>query len=419
MKLKLMVMLAVVTSFGPFSLDLYLPGLPDLRTELAADASTAHLTVTACIAGLALGQLCVGLVPERFGRRPPMLAGMTIWIVATLACAAAPTIETVMAFRLVQGFGAGIGMAVVRVVIADLDPDKMARHVSRMMLILAAVPVLAPSLGAVVLSFTDWRGVFVLLAVIGVGFVAAIWRWLPESHPVEARGVAAGGARRTVARYGVLLRNPRFLLPVATSGAALGVMFSYIGDSAFVFRDGYGFSEMQYGVLFGVNAVALIAGIQMSPVLAERIGPRPILLGASAVGSLGAVAMVGFAASGAGGPLAVAVALGFVLFCAGSLVPLSTAAAIDADLANRAVASGLMGAAQFGIGGVFGALPAVLPGHGAVPLGLVAGLCLLTACVLSLLGARRPLPTSAPLLTATPHGVVSPVVDLAEPRRSA
>lgn len=415
MKPKLMVLLAVVTSFGPFSLDLYLPGLPDLRTDLGADAATAHLTVTACIAGLALGQLVAGLVPEHLGRRPPMLLGMSVWVLATTCCAAAPTIETVMTLRLVQGIGAGIGIAVVRVVIADLDPDRLARHVSRMMLVLAAVPVLAPSLGAVVLTFTDWRGVFVLLAAIGVVFLAATWRWLPETHPRDRRTVVPGGARRTLARYRRLLGNPRFLRPVAVSGAALGVMFAYIGDSSFVFRDGYGFSEMQYGVLFGANAVALVVGIQVSPLLAERLGRRPVLLVAAAAGTAAAGAMTALADTGAGGPLAVAVCLGVVLLCAGSLVPLSTAAALQADHAHRSVASGLMGAAQFAIGGALGALPALLPGDGAVPLGLVTGLCLAVACLLTLLVARRPGAVSPP----PEGGVVTTASGLADPRCTA
>ncbi|MCM0618852.1 MFS transporter [Nocardioides bruguierae] len=320
---------------------------------------------------------------------------MSCWVVATLACAAAPTIAVLTAARVAQGISAGVAIAMARVVISDLDPVNLTRHLSRMMLVLAAVPVLAPTIGGFALMAGGWRFLFVLLAAVGVVFTLVAWRQMPESlHPDER-------VRRhsVLARYGELLRNRRFQVPVLGSALGMGIMFAYIGESSFVFRDGYGFGEIQYGLLFGCNAVALIAGFQLSPWLQTRLGDRRLVATAGVVGACSALTMPLSSTLAPGQAAPVVVALMLVLGSAGLIVPVTSARALLAMPEHRTVASGLMGACQFFLGALVGALPAMLDvGGPAAPLGLTAAAALAVITVT----AARPVPVVEPAAMEVP-----------------
>jgi DHA1 family bicyclomycin/chloramphenicol resistance-like MFS transporter len=332
--------------------------------------------VTGCIVGLALGQLFTGMVPDRLGRRRPLMVGMGVWVVATVMCALAPSIWLVTGLRVVQGLGAGIAIALARTVIADLDPDRLAEHLSRMMLVLSVVPVLAPAFGGAALALTSWRGLFVIVAVVGLMLLSVVVRYLPESRPRSDVRVKGGGLGRTLH----LARSRAFLLPALVSGTGFGVMFSYIGDSAFVFRDHFGMNPTVYGFMFGANACAMISGFQIGPILKRRWGTRRVLITATVFGMVGGLLMILAGLIAPDSVLPVVLSLMLVLAAAGILVPLATAAAIDAHPDHVGAASGLSGALQFMMGGALGVLPAVLPlGAGALPLAVVCTTCLAAA----------------------------------------
>lgn len=399
---RVLVLAAMITAFGPLSLDLYLPGLPDLRNDFGATDAAAHLTVTGCIVGLALGQFLAGLLPEQLGRKRPLMIGMVLWIIATIACAFAPSIWVIAVFRVAQGLGAGVGLALARTVIADLDPDRLADHLGRMMLVLSVVPILAPAVGGVALSLLSWRGLFGALAVVGVLLLLVVRTFLPESRRTRAtEDYSPGGLREVRA----LLRKPAFLLPAVVSGAGFGVMFSYIGDSAFVFRDHYDLGPTSYGLLFGANACALISGFQLGPLLKRRWGSRRVLLLAATAGAFGGVAMVTAATVFPHSILPVIASLMLVLASAGTLVPIATAAAIDAHPENVGGASGLAGALQFLIGGTLAILPVALQiGAGAGSLGVACASCLVVAWILVMWFMSEPDAEAAPALVLLPTG---------------
>ncbi len=363
MKLRLLVLVSLITAFAPLSIDLYLPGLPDLRAALGASEEEAQLTVTLCIVGLALGQLSTSLIPDRFGRRRPLMVAMTGWVIATVWCALAPNIPVILALRLCQGVGAGVAIALARTVIADLDPDNLSTHLSRMMLVLSVVPVLAPVLGGVVVSVTSWRGLFGGLAVTGSLLLLVMILALPESHQP---GQAKDASESLFGPMGHLVRSAAFLLPTVTSGTGFGVTFAFVGDSAFLFRGHYGLAAVPYGLIFGLDALALIAGLQAGPILERRIGTKALLLAATSTGAAGALAMLVCAVVA---PHAVALVITWLivtLLGGGAVIPVATAAAIDAYPGRVSAASGLCGAFQFLIGGALGALPTLLPfGDGA------------------------------------------------------
>ena len=373
---RVLVLVALITAFAPLSMDLYLPGLPDLRAELGASDQQAQLTVTLCIVGLAAGQFLTSLIPARFGRRPPLVTGLIGWVIATVLCALAPNITVILALRLLQGLGAGVAIALARTVVADLDPDNLSTQLSRMMLVLSVVPVLAPVVGGVVVSVTNWRGLFGGLAATGSVLLLVVILALPESHqpgqPPETGEPLFGPVKH-------LVRSPAFLLSAVISGTGFGVTFSFVGDSAFVFRGHYGLAPVPYGLIFGLDALAMIAGLQAGPALERRIGTRAVLLAATSTGAAGALAMLACAVVAPHAVVPVVAALMVTLLGGGAVIPVATAAAIDAYPGEVSAASGLCGAFQFALGGVLGALPTLLPfGHGAGPL---AGVCLVCLAV--------------------------------------
>jgi DHA1 family bicyclomycin/chloramphenicol resistance-like MFS transporter len=380
-------LLAVVTAFAPLTMDLYLPGLPDLGADLGASESMAQLTVAACICGLALGQLLAGAVSDALGRRAPALAGMALWALATAGCAAATSIGLMVGLRLLAGIGAGACVALARAVIGDLDPANLVRHMSRMLLILAVVPVLAPSLGGTLLRATGWRGLFVTLAVVGVIFAAISWWRLPESLPRPARTPLR--VRGILAGYRELVGGPSFVAQTAASGAAFGVMFAYISSSPFVFRESYGLTPVGYGFLFGLNAAGLVLGMQLSPVLVDRCGTRWTQLVAAVTGIAAASALLAytwFATPALGWIIAPVVV---VITAAGVLIPLTSATAIGSGSGRVGAASGLVGFLQFAVGGSVAALVALAgTAHGAAPLALAMTACMLAVLLLTFAGRQ-------------------------------
>jgi DHA1 family bicyclomycin/chloramphenicol resistance-like MFS transporter len=411
MNLRVLILAALITAFAPLSMDLYLPGLPDLRRDFGVSEPVAQLTVTGCIVGLAFGQFLVSLLPERIGRRPPLLVAMGLWILATVLCSLAPNIAAVVGIRVVQGVGAGMAFALARAVVADLDPRNLSTHISRMMLVLSVVPILAPALGGFAMSFTDWRGLFLGLAVTGGVAFVIVSRSLAESHQVPEAGYPQ---RSPFAPMAELLRSRSFLLPALISSTAFGVMFSYIGQSSFVLRDYFGLKALPYGLLFGMNAAALIAGFQIGPRLERVWGTKRVLQVAAVVGAAGAVCMTVSALLLPRSLAPVVVALALILAAAGTVNPVATAAAMDSHPDEIGATSGLVGALQFLIGGAISAVPGLLPfGPGAGGLGTVCLACL-GGCLLGCLGLapskgqkRAPFTDPEPLEAGVKHGCVA------------
>src|SRR5918997_1673879 len=210
------VILGMLSTFGPLSLDLYLPALPSLAAELEASTSAAQLTLTSCLVGLAVGQLIAGPLSDRFGRRPPLIIGLVAYALASLLCAFAWTVSVLIVFRLVQGLAGAAGLVIARAVARDLyEGRRLAIFFSRLVLISGLAPVIATVLGGQLSLVMGWRGIFGVLAGIGVVLVLAGLFGLSESLPPERRHT--GGLGETVRGFGVLVRD-RFFVGVALAG---------------------------------------------------------------------------------------------------------------------------------------------------------------------------------------------------------
>ena len=265
-----------ISIFGPLCIDMYLPALPQINRELHASASAVQLSLTACLIGIALGQLLLGPISDRVGRRLPLLAGLAAFALSSLACAVAPNIWVLIGFRLIQGMGGAAGhrdRAVHRPGPALRGgPGQVLRH---LMLAIGVGPILAPQIGSWILAFTSWRGVFVVLAIFGVLLLLSAWWRVPETLPPDRR--LTGSVASTLGTMGMLTSDRVFLGYVLACGLAAGATFAYIAGSSFVLENIYGLSALTYGLVFAMNACGLIIGAQVSGQLTVRFGASRLL----------------------------------------------------------------------------------------------------------------------------------------------
>lgn len=381
------VILGALSAFGPLSLDMYVPGLPALTRDLATPASTAQLTVTGCMLGLGLGQLVAGPLSDSLGRRRPLVAGLVGYVVASALCAISPSIAVLIVMRLIQGMAGGAGIVIARAIVRDLSAgDTAARMFSLLMAITGVAPVCAPLIGGQVLLFTDWRGVFVILAAIGVPLLIGSWVWLPETLPAAARH--GGGLATTLRTFGRLLRDRRFAPYLASFSLSFAAMFAYISGSSFVLENIYGTSPQLYSVVFAINSAGLIALSQLSARLVGRLGPvRLMRLGLIGVAASSVAAFVVTVASAGLVPLLVCF---FVLLSAnGFVLPNGIAVAMGPQERTLGAASALLGLGQFGCGAIVAPLVGVGGSHDALPMAVVIGVTGVASLAIALAVAPR------------------------------
>jgi DHA1 family bicyclomycin/chloramphenicol resistance-like MFS transporter len=368
-RLRLVLVLGILIALGPLTIDMYLPALPTITGDLQATAAQVQLTLTGTLAGLALGQLLIGPVSDAIGRRTPLLFGVGLHILASVLCVVAPNLAVLGTLRVLQGLGAAAAAVVVMAIVRDLFTGlAAARLLSRLMLVLGAAPILAPTLGGIVLSWTSWRGVFVVLALFGVAIISVTALALPETLPAARR--RNGGVVGTVRDYGRLFTDRAYLGLILVAGLAMAAMFAYVAGSSFVFQEQYGLSEQQFGFVFGAGAVGLIAATQLNVRLLRRWTPSQILITALGSGAAMGLLLLLFAVTGFGGIVGILVPLWLVLASAGLALPNAPALALSRHGEAAGTAAALLGAVQFGVGALAAPLVGLL-GTGAVPMALV------------------------------------------------
>ncbi len=384
---RLVLVLGSLIAIGPLTIDMYLPALPSITDDLHTTSTAVQLTLTGTLAGLALGQLAIGPWSDAVGRRVPLLAGLILHVLASVACVFAPDVTVLGALRVLQGLGVAASSVVAMAVVRDLfSGAAFARLFSRLMLVMGAAPILAPTLGSAVLRWTDWRGVFVVLAAFGVLLSALAALALPETLPPARR--RTGGVLGTLGVYGSLLRDRVFVGLVLVAGFAMAALFAYVGGSSFVLQEVYGLSEAQFGLAFGAGAVGLIGGTQYNVRLLRRWSPQRILVSALAAGTVAGALLVVLAATGLGGLPALLAALWAVLTAAGLALPNAPALAMSRHGEAAGTAAALLGAVQFGVGAIAAPLVGVL-GTGATAMAVVIAGGMLAA-TLTLLVVVRP-----------------------------
>jgi DHA1 family bicyclomycin/chloramphenicol resistance-like MFS transporter len=382
-----------LTATPPLAMDMYLPSLPEVTQSLHAPAATVQLTLTACLAGMALGQLVVGPMSDRWGRKRPLVAGLVVYIVATALCALAPNVELLVAFRLAQGLAGAAGIVIARAVVRDLyDGVAMARFFSTLMLISGVAPIVAPLIGGQILRFTDWRGVFVVLTAVGIALTALVWFRLPETlAPAERHSGGVGEALRAMRG---LLADRIFAGYMLAGGFAFAALFAYISASPFVVQEIYGASPQTFSLLFGLNSVGLVIVGQINgKVLVGRVSLDKALAVGLTLIALAATALLlmSTGAFGEVGLAPVAAALFVLMSSMGLAMPNTQALALMRVRHAAGSASALLGTSSFLIGAIASPLVGIAGEHTAVPMAVVqlAAVLVAIACFVGLCRPRR------------------------------
>ncbi|GAB2865591.1 multidrug effflux MFS transporter [Actinocorallia aurea] len=376
--LLLILALGSLSALGPLSMDLYLPAFPQIAERLGTSGDLVQLTLTTCLIGLAAGQLVAGPLSDTFGRKRPLVIGMSAYFAATLACALAPSVEMLIGARLVQGLGGAAGLVIARAIVRDMFHGlAAARFFSTLMMVSALAPIIAPVLGGGILQVTVWRGVFVVLALLGAAMVAGCVFVIPETLPRERR-VTGGLGASLHAGWG-LLRDPSFTGYMLTGALAFAGVFAYIGGSSLVLQDGYGATPTVFSLLFALNALGLAAAGQLTgKVLLGRFRAHTVLGTGLTVLSLSGAGLIAVSETGASLPWVSA-----LLFCCtsaiGLILPTTTTLALDRAGSAAGTASAFLGAAQFGTA----ALSPVLTGLGDTTSALPMSLAILVFSLLA------------------------------------
>jgi DHA1 family bicyclomycin/chloramphenicol resistance-like MFS transporter len=377
---RTVVVLGLLSTFGPLSLDLYLPALPQLADDLGASASLAQLSITACLVGLAVGQLVAGPLSDRLGRRRPLIVGLVAFLLASVACALAPSAAVLVLLRLFQGLAGAAGIVISRAIARDLYSGRaLMIFFSRLLLVAGLAPVIAPVLGGQLTRIMTWRGIFGVLAGFGAVLLLAGLFGLKETLPPERRVV--GGFRRTLQGYNTLLHDRFFVGCALSSGLAGASMFAYIAGSTFVLQRIYGMSPQGFSLVFGCISLGLVAAAQGGARLA-LVWPLPRVLGFGlTINLFGATALLITVITGL--PLGALIGALVIMVCAvGLIFPTANALAM-ADYPDLAgTASSLQGLSQFVFGAVAAPLVGIAGEQTALPLGIVAtsvSLCAMTS----------------------------------------
>jgi DHA1 family bicyclomycin/chloramphenicol resistance-like MFS transporter len=346
-------LLGFFIAIGPAATDMYLPAFPAVEASFGTAPGTAQLTLAAWFAGLAIGQVTQGTLSDRFGRRRPLMVGTGIFALATLGCALAPSMGMLAVFRALAAFGASAGMVIARAMVRDLATGQSAAVLmSRLMLVMGVAPILAPSLGGLLLMVAHWRAIFLVLAVYGATCSFLAWRILPETLPASRR--VRLGLWGQLDRYRMILRERTFVTHAAMGGSGSFCMFAYLAGSAPVFIQGYGMSPSGFALIFGLCSCGLIAGSQINARLLPRLGLSRMLTIISRI-SLGATATSAVLAFAGIHILPLTVApLVVALSCQGFSNGNTSVGALSRHGAHAGSASALMGLFQFSLGATSG-----------------------------------------------------------------
>jgi DHA1 family bicyclomycin/chloramphenicol resistance-like MFS transporter len=340
---------------------MYLPSFPTLERELHTNSATVQFSLAAFFIGLAVGQALYGPLADRFGRKRPLYAGISLYIVASIGCALARNIETLIALRFVQALGGCAGIVIARAMVRDLfDQRTMARVFSLLTLVLGVAPILAPMAGGYFLYFFGWRAIFFFLTVFGVICLAVSAIWLEETLPPSRRHkVDSNPIKAALKVYGELLIDPRFIGYALSGAVAQSGLFAYIANSPFVFIKLYGVHENVYGLFFGLNAFGLIAASQINHRLLSRWTSDAILSRIMVVVTFFGLTLLLMAWTGWGGLWGLIPPLFGFVASLGFSFPNALAGALAHQARRAGSASALLGTIQFSLATIAGSLVGV------------------------------------------------------------
>lgn len=384
----LLAVLGFVATVGPFATDMYLASFTDIADDLGASASAVHLTLTAMFIGIGAGQLILGPLSDRWGRRPVLLGALTVFAASGVTMVFSPTIEVFIALRLVQGLSGAAGIVLARAIAVDLSTGATAvRALSLIATLVGLGPLIAPPIGGAVATIWGWRGVLAVLAVISVAMLALAWLRIAESLPRDRR--QPGGVTATLSRMTGLLRDATFTAYLIAFSCGFAAMMAYISASPFVGQRVLGMDPLVYSLGFSAGASSLIVANLVNARVAVRVGPRPMLLVGVSTSVAATAAMLVFAATGTLG-IPGFIACAFFL-SGGAGLTMSNASALAlarTSSASRGSGSALLGSVQALLGAVASALVGLWGEKTAVPMAIVMLLAAAIAAASAVIAGR-------------------------------
>jgi DHA1 family bicyclomycin/chloramphenicol resistance-like MFS transporter len=378
-RLQLALLLGSLGLLGPFTIDMYLPSFPTIVEDYRTNASLVQISLTTCLLGLGLGQLVIGPMSDVQGRRKPLLIFLIMYLVASVICAISPSIYLFIAARFLQGFAAAGGLVISRAIVRDVYSGReLTKFFALLMLVGNLGPIVAPIVGGGVLAVTNWNGVFIVLAIVGLILFLTVSLKLEESLPVEKR--VPSNFAQVLKNFGSLFRDREFLGYALTQGFIIAGIFAYVSGIPFVYQNIYGVSPQVFSLLFGVNGIALIIGTQsvgrLGDIIPERTFLRFGLFLSTTAGTILLIALLLKAPL-----LAVAIPIFFLVASIGIIATTSFALAIETQGHIAGSASALLGLLPFVLGSITSPLVGVAGEYSAIPMGVV----ILSASLLALL----------------------------------
>jgi DHA1 family bicyclomycin/chloramphenicol resistance-like MFS transporter len=383
----LLIFLTLLAALGMLAINMYLASFPSIGRELAATPAQVKLTLTVFLLGFAFGQLVIGPLSDRFGRRPLLIAGLVLYALTGALCAIATDIDWMIGIRIAQAIGACTGSVLARAVARDLfQGDELTRSLGFITTLVAAAPGFSPLIGGLIETFFGWRATFALLAIVGVFALLVVWFRVPETH--HQRDTAPGMAQ-AFASYFTLFGKREFMIPAAATTCAMAGLFAFFAASPTIFIQGFGVSPVLFGFIPCVTVFAVFAGGFSAPRLAKRWpGYRPVILGLVLM-LVGSVAMFAISYGGDAGMFQVLGTLLFFLFGMGVVNPLTTVFALRPFPEIAGAASALIGFFQMAGGALGTILLGLLPYSLLPALPIVMAAAAVLGLAIVLLGAKR------------------------------
>ncbi|WP_214856228.1 MULTISPECIES: multidrug effflux MFS transporter [unclassified Exiguobacterium] len=368
-RLTLILILGSLAALGPLSIDMYLPAFPDMSRSFDASASLIQLSLTACMLGMALGQLIVGPLSDVRGRKRPLMIALLAYLLASLACAMAPTIEVLIALRFIQGAAGASGIVISRAIVRDLfDGPELTRFFAALSLVNGTAPILAPVIGGQLLRFGDWHFVFYLLAILSTMMLLAVALRLPETLPLDRR--VEGNLTTTLKTFGRLLTDRVFIGYAFAQAFVMGAMFAYISGSPFVLQNIYGASPQQFSFLFGLNGIGIILAAQIAGRLAGRVDSERLMRTSLTIVASASILLF-LALTLTDQLIFVMIPLFFVVSSVGLISTLGFTLAMQNYGATAGSASALLGLLPMLVGSLVSPLVGIMGEQSAVPMGLI------------------------------------------------
>jgi DHA1 family bicyclomycin/chloramphenicol resistance-like MFS transporter len=383
----LILILGMLTAIGPFSIDMYLPAFPDIAKNLHTTVAQVTLSLSSFFIGISVGQLLYGPLLERFGRKKPLYIGLCIYLLASIGCAFAASVNALIVLRLLQALGGCVGMVAARAMVRDLfEVKENAKIFSTLMLVVAVSPIIAPTLGGYITAVLGWRFVFAMLIVVDLIILAGIYFLLPESKKPDPNFSLRPAP--IIKNFAGVIKHPQFYTYALTAAISAAGLYAYIGGSPHVFMEIFHVSEKQYGWIFALIAIGLIGSSQLNSVLLKNYTSEQLIRVALTCQSIIGISMAVITFFG-WNDVFITIFLIFIFLCTqGFVFPNASALSMASFGHNAGSASALMGAIQMSIGAGTSALVSVLQNHTALPMTAIMACCALAALTVFSLGRK-------------------------------